>query len=275
MNEVSKMPRSVRILLIIVLIAGVATPAILLYQIRSRLDLSVRLWGILLIAGIFAISVPLVSWLEKRKKSSGYFPWPVAAANPQYGKRTSQDISFEGTLTWTPKIFRRMVKAFARSTPAGRNHRRTIYILSLIGALGVLLGAVFVYQRELGGLALIAASVILLAFTHSLRARVPDEIRGGMRVRWTLSNDRFVMYPIDVSETPREGGSTLVSQREIYLASARAIVRTPAGFIIWPDDLIEIWLPIEAFATAEQVQSFHHIARSCVVNYYDYESDGY
>jgi hypothetical protein len=274
MNEVSKMPRSIRIFLIIVLIAGIAMPAILLYQFRSRLDFSVWLWGMVLIAGIFAVSIPILSWQEKRKKRPLSFPWPVAAANPYFGKGSPrEDISLVGTLTWTPEIFRRTVKNFVRYTPAGRNHRRSIYILSLIGASGVVLGAFFVYQRALGGLGLIAASAILIAFAYSERVRVPEKIRTGARVRWTLSHNRFMMNPVDVGESTRERGSILVSRKEFQLACARAIVRTPGGFIIWPGDLIVFCLPIEAFETAQQVESFNEIARSCVSNYV-YESDG-
>jgi len=273
MNEVSKLPKSIRILLIIVLIAGIAMPTILLYQFRSRLDLSVWLWGMALIAGIFAVSIPILSWQEKRKKRPLSFPWPVVAANPYFSKGSPpKDISLEGTLTWTPEIFRRTVKNFVRYTPTGRSHRRSIYILSLIGASGVVLGAFFVYKIALGGLGLIAASALLLAFAYSNRVRIPEEIRTGARVRWTLSHNRFKMNPIDVSESPLERGSILVSRKEFQLARARAIVRTPGGFIIWPDDLIEFCLPIEAFETAQQVESFHEVARSCVANYV-YESD--
>jgi hypothetical protein len=273
MNEASQIPKRVLPFLVAVLVAGIVVPTILLYQIRSRLDLSVWLWGMVLIAGIFAISIPILSWQEKRKKRPGSFPWPVAAANLYFGKGSPRkDISLEGTLTWTPEIFRRTVKDFVRYTPAGRNHRRNIYILFPIGASGVMLGAVFVYQRELGGLGLIAASALLVAFAYSERIRVPEEIRTGGRVRWTLSHNQFMMNPIDVGESAREGRSTLVSRREFQLACARAIVRTPGSFIIWPDDLIEFCLPIEAFETAQQVESFHEVARSCVANYV-YESD--
>lgn len=259
--------------MVAVLIAGIAMPAILLYQIRSRLDRSIWLWGMVLIAGIFAVSIPILFWEEKRKKRPLPFPWPVAAANPYFSKGSPpKDISLEGTLTWTPEIFRRTVKNFARYTPAGRDHRRSIYILSLIGASGVVLGAFFVYKRELGGLGLIAASALLIAFAYSERIKIPEEIRTRARVRWTLSHNRFVMNPIDVGESAPERGSILVSRKEFQLARARAIVRIPGGFIIWPDDLIVFCLPIEAFETAQQVESFHAVARSCVANYV-YKSD--
>src|SRR5262249_28689568 len=150
-----------------------------------------------LIAGFFAVSIPILSWQEKRKKRPLSFPWPVAAANPYFSKGSPpKDISLEGTLTWTPEIFRRTVKNFARYTPAGRDHRRSIYILSLIGALGVVFGAIVVYQREFGGLALIAASALLIAFAYSERFRVPEEIQAGVQDHWTLSQDRFTMSPI-------------------------------------------------------------------------------
>jgi hypothetical protein len=273
MSEVSKLPKWVRILLVVVLIAGIAMPAILLYQFRSRLDLSVWLWGMLLIAGIFAVSIPILFWQEKRKKRPLSFPWPVAAANPYFSKGSPpKDISLEGTLTWTPEIFRRTVKNFVRYTPAGRNHGLSIYILSLIGASGVVLGGFFVYKRELGGLGLIAASAILVAFAYSERVKIPEEIRTRVRVRWTLFHNRFMMNPIDVGESTPERGSILLSRKEFKLARARAIVRTPEGFIIWPDDLIAFCLPIEAFDNAQQVESFHEVARSCVANYV-YESD--
>jgi len=80
------------------------------------------------------------------------------------------------------------------------------------------------------------------------------------------------MRPIDLRVVPRRGQSTLVRSQEINLSHSRAIFRTPAGFIIWPHDLIEFWLPIEAFATAEQVEMFHEVARSCVANYV-YQTD--
>jgi hypothetical protein len=274
MNEVSKLPKSIRILLLIVLIAGIAMPAILLYQIRSRLDLSVWLWGMVLIAGIFAISIPILFWQEKRKKRPLSFPWPVVAANPYFGKGSPrEDISLKGTLTWTPEIFRRMVKSIVRYTPAGKSHRRTIFILAAIGGAGMILGTVFVCLHELSGLALVAASALLLAHTESLRARVPAEIRAGTQVRWALSKGNFTMSPVDLKAIPREGQSTLVRPRGIHLSSAKAIVQTPAGFIIWPHDFIEFWLPMEAFTTAKEVEIFQEIARSCVANYV-YESDG-
>jgi hypothetical protein len=274
MNEASKIPRRVMPFLVAVLIAGIVLPAILLLQIRSRLDLSLWLWCMLLIAGIFAISVPLVSYLEKRKKRSGFLPWPVVTANPYVGKITpKKDIPLHGAFAWTPQIFKQMVKAFARYTPAGRSHRRTIYILASIGIAGMILGTVFVCLHQLSGLALVAASMLLLAHTESLRARVPAEIRAEVQIRWTLAQDNFTVSPVNLKGIPREGQSVLVRPRGIHLSCARAIVRTPAGFIIWPDDLIEIWLPVEAFATAEQVETFHEIARSCVANFV-YESDG-
>jgi hypothetical protein len=272
MNEASKIPRRVMPFLVVVLIAGIVVPAILLYQIRSRFDLGVWLWGLLAIAAIFAISVPILSWQEKYRKHSRSFPWPVLPVNPYFGKGTQRNVSLEGTLTWTTEIFKRMATAVVRFTPSGRDHRRTVYTLSLIGAVGTVLGAVYVYQHELGGLALIAASALLITFTYSIRIRVPDEMRCGTQIRWVLSQDRFRIEPVNLSVMPGDGQSTLVMSRDIHLACARAIIRTPAGFIIWPDDLIEFWLPIEAFSTAEQVETFHEIARSCVANYC-YESD--
>lgn len=269
MNEVSKFPKRATPILTVVFVAGIVVPAILLYQIRSRLDLSVWLWGLLAIVGIFAISAPIITMQQKWRKHSRSFPWPVSLANPSLTKRPQKDFSFEGTFTWTPEIFKRMVRAFLTFTPAGRNHSRTVYTLSLIGTAGAVLGAVFVYQRELGGLAVIAAGAILIIFTYSLRVRVPDEIRNGTQVRWILSQDRFRIEPVIPSVATRDGQSTLVMPRDIQLGCVRAIVRTPAGFIIWPGDLIEFWLPIEAFATAEQVETFHEIARFCVANYTD------
>jgi hypothetical protein len=49
----------------------------------------------------------------------------------------------------------------------------------------------------------------------------------------------------------------------------RAIVRTPAGFIIWPMNPIEVLFPNAAFASPDQLETFARIARSRVFNYVD------
>jgi hypothetical protein len=263
MNETSKIPKRWMPFLVAVLVIGVLLPAILLYQIRSRLDATTWLWGFFLISAIFAISVPVLRWQQKHKTRYPSFPWPVVA-NPYFGKALEQrNVSLEGTFTWTPGLFKRVARAFVRCTPAGRNHRRTIYAFSAIGAATTLFSAVLIYTHELGGFILLAVSALFIGFTYSLRARVPEEIRDGAQVRWNLSNDLLTMAPVAT------GTEALMMPREIHLSSSLAIVRTPAGFIIWPSNPVELFLPFEAFTSQEQIEFFHSIARSSVRNYVD------
>jgi hypothetical protein len=65
----AKIPRPVAVFLVVVLLASIVLPALCLYQIRSKLDATVWLWGGILIAVIFAISIPIALWRQRKLAS--------------------------------------------------------------------------------------------------------------------------------------------------------------------------------------------------------------
>jgi hypothetical protein len=133
--------------------------------------------------------------------------------------------------------------------------------LFTVGLTGSAAGIALLIRNELGGLPLLIPSIALLALAYSDRIRPPAGLRA--EVQWHASSEILVL---NCSECE---GLSWCRSGEIYWKSVRAIVRTPAGFIIWPMDPIEVLLPNEAFASPEDIERFSRIARSQVFNHVD------
>jgi hypothetical protein len=159
-----------------------------------------------------------------------------------------------GSFTWTAEEFGRMRNAWLRYTPAGRNHRRTMYGLSGIALAGAGAACVWLWQGQFMALLLLLASAALLALVFSDRIREPEEVRSRARVGWKLVPEGIVV----------ETGGT---RKELFWGPIYAILRTREGFLIWPGDLRETWLPVNAFDSLKDVEAFAEIARSQVDNY--------
>jgi hypothetical protein len=259
----ANVPRPIALFLLAVLFTSIALPALLLYQIPSKLDPAIWLWGGILIIVIFAISIPIALWRQRTPPKPLRPPWPTAQTNPLFGNAIDKHTTLTGDFNWTPKLFNQMARTYLRFTPAGRQRRRTTAFLAALGLAGVAAGIGFSITHELGGLALLIASLVLLALAYSETIRPPARLQA--RVQWQLSGERLLL-------TCSESEALAWCQSgKIHWQSIRAILRTPAGFIIWPMNPIEVLLPNQAFASADQLETFARIARSRVFNYVDVE----
>jgi len=101
---------------------------------------------------------------------------------------------------------------------------------------------------------LLVASTLMLVFTYDCRIRPPEEVRSQMEVQWRLSAENLVL-------------TTAGIEKVIQLPSVCGVLRTSAGFIVWPSNPIEVLLPIEAFGGSEQIEQFSDAVRSQVHNY--------
>lgn len=222
---------------------------------RARFDTELWVWTAVLILIIMAIAIPLAIWHQKTTAAGKFLrpPWPTpqeaASARP-----APKEVSLRGKFTWAAPEFIRMRDTWLRHTPAGKSHRRMMYGLSAIAFAGMTAACVWLAQGLLLAGILLIASMALLALIVTCRIRVPDEVRSSARVSWELLSTGILL------ET--EG-----SKKELPWGSMYAILRTRDGFLLWPWDLYETWLPIRAFARPEDVEVFSDIARSRVANY--------
>jgi hypothetical protein len=129
-----------------------------------------------------------------------------------------------------------------------------MWFMTLLGLASATLALVFLFQKEATAWVLLVASALLLAFTYSCKIRPTTQIRSQAEVQWHLTNGKLVLI-------------TAGTEQVIDVSSARAVVRTPAGFIIWPSNPVETLLPLEAFATPDQVEIFSETVHSQVSNY--------
>ena len=243
---------------ILALIGAMLPPVFVLLQYRSRFDASLWLTTAILVAVIMGVSVPLARWLHR---NPGWFlraPWPTPkATHDAVRKRPRGPARFlRGDFVWTAEEFARMRNAWLRHTPAGRNHRRIVYFLSAIAFTGVVAASIWLAQGQLIALILLLASAALLALVFSARIRELDEARSRARVSWQLVPDGILFQ-------------TGNDKKELTWASLYAILRTRDGFLIWPGNLHETWLPLSAFDSPKDVEVFSEIARSQVDNYVD------
>ena len=239
-------------------IGAILIPLAVLLRYRSRFDAGLWVWTAVLILIIMAISIPLAIWHQKASAAGKFLrpPWPTPATTREAGsaRPAPKEAFLRGGFTWAAPEFIRMRDTWLRHTPAGKSHRRTMYGLSAIGFGGVAAGCVWLAQGLLLASTLLIASVALLAFVFSCRIRVPDDVRSGTRVSWELVPDGIHFQTED-------------SEKELPWGSMYAILRTRDGFLLWPGDLHETWLPVRAFDRSEDVEVFSDIARSRVANY--------
>ncbi len=231
--------------------------AVLLHY-RSRFDADLWVWTAVLILMIMAISIPLAIWQQKASAAGKFLrpPWPTSATSrdADSARPAAVEVRLRGGFTWAALEFIRMRETWLRHTPAGKNHRRTMYGLSAIALGGIAVACVWLAQGLLLASTLLIASVALLAFVFSCRIRVPDEVRSSAQVSWELVPEGILLQTGD-------------SKKELPWRSMYAILRTRDGFLLWPGDLHETWLPVRAFACPEDVEMFSDIARSRVANY--------
>ena len=228
---------------------------LMLFSERDRLDSTVWLWGAVLIAGLFVVSIPLAIWqkrIKERAHCKEFPPWPQPLTNPLFGKPLdSSDLHLVGTFIWTRGAFSRLAKDWARHTPAGKRYRRTMAALTSIGLAGLTLATIFLLQREWSAIALVVASAVLLLFAYDCRIRAPREVRSSARIGWELFPEGFVLGSDE-------------NQKVIEWDGVRAMVQTPAGFLFWPQDLIEVCLPALAFANQQDLDAFATLAQTKV-----------
>ena len=243
-----QIPRRYLIALVAILMGGILLSAYRLNQVDSWF------WSALLIGGIMAISIPLARWQHNSKKSPLSAPWPAAENSDWRSPIGQSNISMNGSFKWTEASFKRIAKAWVQHTPAGRRYRNSMWFMTLLGLAGAILALVFLFQKEATAWVLLVASALLLAFTYLCKIRTPTPVRSQAEVQWHVSQGKLVLV-------------TAGAEQVIDLPSALAVVRTPAGFIIWPSNPIETVLPLEAFATPDQVEIFSETVRSQVRNY--------
>ncbi len=251
--------KSPTVVLVPVLIAVILLPITVLLRNRPRFDGSLWLWTGVLVLAIMAISIPLAIW-QRNAASAGRFlrpPWPTTSTKPLNAapdRPTPEDVFLRGSFTWTASEFVRMRKAWLQHTPAGRNHRRMMYGLSAIALAGISAACVWLVQGLLLASALLIASAALLAFVISCRIKVFDEVCSNALASWELIPEGIMLQTGD-------------SRKELRWQSMYAMLRTRDGFLLWPADLHETWLPVRAFGRPEDVELFSELASSQVVNY--------
>ena len=149
-----------------------------------------------------------------------------------------------------------MRRAWVRYTKQGRIHRRDVRLAFAFGAAGFIAGVALLVRDgvRLPQIMLILASAALLGFLYLARMRSPQEVLSRVQVHWSISADRAVAE----SGTKRE---------EFEWSSIRRMIRTPDGFLFWPNDALERWLPESALAHSEAVEDFLRIVESKVRNY--------
>lgn len=77
-----------------------------------------------------------------------------------------------------------------------------------------------------------------------------------MTVTWEISNDRV-------------SAKTEVARSDMTWAAFRRVLRLPEGFLLYPNDSISHWLPVNAFAGDADVERFAALAKARV-GQYDY-----
>ena len=256
---VGRIPRALVVPFIAGLITTILLCGVMLYSQRDRFDGTVYLWGAILIAGIFVISIPLAV-LQKRSKERAlhrppFRPWPQSISNPLFGKPVAlPGLRLAGRFNWTPDAFARLSKDWRRYTPAGKRYRRMILGLTSIGLVGISLAALFLWQREWSAIALILASAVLLLFAYDCRIRALREVRSQAQVRWELSPDQLLIGSEE-------------NEKIINWSGVHAILQTPAGFLLWPENFIEVLLPASAFGNERELSLFAELAQSSVRNF--------
>ena len=241
-----------------IMVGGILLSLAVLLCYRTRFDADLWVWTAFLILVVMTIAIPLAIWQQKASAAGRFLrpPWPMPATSREAAsaRPAPKEVFLRGGFTWGPPEFIRMRDAWLRHAPAGKRHRRTTYGLSAIGFGGVAAACVWLAHGLLLAAVLLSASVALLGFVFSCRIRVPDEVRSRARVSWEVHPDGILLQTEDW-------------KKEIPWGSIYAILRTRDGFLLWPGDLHETWLPFRAFDRPEDVEVFSDIARSRVPNY--------
>ena len=258
-ENINGLPKTLVVPFVVGLIGTILLCALMLFSQRARFDPTVYKWGAILIAGMFALSIPvalLQRRLKERARSNPPFrPWPQSVGNPHFGDPLPMsDLRLAGQFNWTPDAFVHLAKDWRRNTPAGRHYRRTMLGLTSLGLAGIALAAIFLWQREWSAIALIVASGLLLLLAYDCRIRTPREVHSRNQVRWQLLPERFVL----ISEE---------DEKVIEWSGVQAVLQTPAGFLLWPHDFIEVCLPTRAFANRSELDLFAAVAQSKVQNF--------
>ena len=149
-----------------------------------------------------------------------------------------------------------MRSAWLLYTEQGRTHRRNVWLMFLFGSAGLIAGVVLLVRDgfQFPQIMLTLASCAMLGFLYLVRMRSPQEVLSGVRVHWSISPDRAVIE----CGTKRE---------EFEWSSIRRMIRTPDGFLFWPNDAFERWLPQSALARSGAVEDFLRIVESSVKRY--------
>jgi hypothetical protein len=129
-----------------------------------------------------------------------------------------------------------------------------MYVLSTMAFAGLAAACIWLSEGQFMASILLLASAALLVLVFTDRIRELDEVRSRARVSWELVPDGILHQT--------EG-----AKKQLPWASMYAILRTRDGFLIWPGDLHETWLPVNAFDSPKDVEVFSEIARSEVDNY--------
>jgi len=149
-----------------------------------------------------------------------------------------------------------MRSAWLRYTPQGRTHRRNVWLISLFGSAGLMAGVVLLARDgfEFGQVMLTLSSCALLGFLYFVfvRMRSPQEVLLRVQVHWSISSNRAVV----------DSGA---KREEFEWSSVRRMIRTPDGFLFWPNDAFERWLPQSALS--QSVEDFARLAESRVKRY--------
>ena len=160
------------------------------------------------------------------------------------------------TFVWTSEEGRQARKAWLRYTENGRSHRKSFWLLLLCGSVGLSFGIyAFVTTRPIyGGAMLSLVSAVLLLLLYCWRVRTPRLAVLGARITWEVRPEGLRLDA---------GGAV----EDLPWATMRRVLRTPAGFWVWPNDAFERWLPRSAFTTPAEEEEMASLARSKVKRY--------
>ncbi len=164
--------------------------------------------------------------------------------------------AFMPTFVWTSEEGRRARKAWLRYTENGRSHRKSFWLLLLCGIAGLAFGILAVVTTRpihLGAMLFIASAVLLLLL-YCWRVRAPRLAPLGARITWEVRPEGL---RLDV------GGAV----EDLPWATIRRVLRTPAGFWVWPNDAFERWLPGRAFTNPAEEEEMASLARTKVKRY--------
>jgi YcxB-like protein len=158
---------------------------------------------------------------------------------------------------WTQREFLLLQQVQMRHSPFGRKLRRgTISVGLLSIALGV--GIIVVHGLKSAGIAFLPAGAGLLASPWFLR-------RANIK-HYTQRPDRDMVVNW---EFRAEGlrSKTESSSGEFSWSMITKVLRTPQGFLLYPNDRVFHWVPIHAFQDAEAIERFSQLVKSRVQHY--------